>query len=98
MKAIGTTLALLALGWHAHAENAVVGSGTPASCSTAAYNAAIALVINDNQGGALTLNCGLAPHTININTSHSSAILPATMAAPSTCAATAWPPLLTTAS
>lgn len=71
MKIVGLwAVLLLTIGLPACAENAVVGSGTPASCTTAAYNAAIALVINDNQGGILTFNCGAAPHTINIDTSH----------------------------
>lgn len=48
------------------AENAVVGAGTPASCTTSSYNAAIALVINDSQGGILTFNCGPNPHVIAV--------------------------------
>lgn len=51
---------------NAVAENAVVGTGSPASCTTAVYNAAIALVINDNQGGALSFNCGPNPHVIAV--------------------------------
>jgi len=59
-------IAAMSLAAHCRAENAVVGSGTPASCTTAAYNSAIALVINDNQGGALTFNCGPNPHVIAV--------------------------------
>lgn len=38
----------------------VVGTGTPASCTEAAFDAALA------GGGAVTFNCGAAPHTIAI--------------------------------
>lgn len=37
----------------------VVGTGTPASCTASALEAAIA------QGGTVTFNCGAEPHTIN---------------------------------
>lgn len=47
-----------------HAENAVVGTGTPASCTEATFNAALALVVNDTQGGTLTFNCGPDPDII----------------------------------
>ena len=40
----------------------VVGTGTPGSCTDAAFNAAIAT------GGTVTFNCGPAPHTILITT------------------------------
>lgn len=50
----------------ARAENAVVGSGSPASCTTAAYETALSLVVNDITGGQLSFNCGASPHTINI--------------------------------
>ena len=46
------------------AENAVVGTGTPASCTETTFNAALALVVNDNQGGTLTFNCGPDPDII----------------------------------
>jgi predicted outer membrane repeat protein len=49
-----------------HAENAVVGTGSPGSCTTASYSAALALVANDNQGGQLSFNCGVNPHTIPV--------------------------------
>lgn len=46
------------------AENAVVGTGTPASCTETSFNAALALVVNDTQGGVLTFNCGPDPDVI----------------------------------
>lgn len=46
------------------AENAVVGTGTPASCTETTFNAALALVVNDNQGGTLSFNCGPDPDII----------------------------------
>ena len=39
----------------------VVGTGTPESCSEAAFTAAL------QGGGAVTFNCGAAPHTISIS-------------------------------
>ena len=44
----------------AHAAG-VVGTGTPASCTDAALNAALA------GGGAVTFNCGSNPHTITLS-------------------------------
>ncbi len=67
MNKLSLMLLLTSLALGAHAENAVVGTGTPASCTAATYNAALSLVVNDNQGGTLTFNCGPNPHTININ-------------------------------
>lgn len=49
---------------HVGAENAVVGTGTPASCTETSFNAALALVVNDIQGGTLTFNCGPDPDII----------------------------------
>ena len=46
------------------AADAVVGTGTPASCTETMFNAALALVINDNIGGTLTFNCGPDPGII----------------------------------
>lgn len=40
----------------------VVGNGTPASCTEAAFTAALV------SGGTVTFNCGAAPHTIPITT------------------------------
>jgi len=51
-----------------HAANAVVGNGTPASCTEAAFDAALA-VVNGGGGGTLLFNCGNSPHTIEIYTS-----------------------------
>ena len=53
---LGATLAS-ALALPAHAAG-VVGTGTPASCTYAALTAAMA------GGGAVTFDCGAAPHTI----------------------------------
>jgi Cadherin domain len=46
---------------HAYASG-TVGSGTPASCDEAALNTAL------SGGGAVTFNCGSAPHTITVTT------------------------------
>ncbi len=53
------------------AENAVVGTGSPGSCTTASYSAALALLANDSQGGQLSFNCGANPHTIPVSAEHS---------------------------
>ncbi|MBK8284012.1 MAG: hypothetical protein IPK97_03585 [Ahniella sp.] len=55
---------LLCTGRMLHAENAVVGTGTPASCTETTFNAALALVVNDIQGGTLSFNCGPDPDII----------------------------------
>jgi len=49
---------------NAVAADAVVGTGTPASCTEATFNAALALVVNDNIGGTLTFNCRQEPDVI----------------------------------
>lgn len=54
---------LPALGAPAHAADGVVGSGTPASCSESTFDTALGAV-QGSGGGALTFNCGAAPHTI----------------------------------
>ncbi len=67
MPSISRTVLLVALlctGRILHAENAVVGTGTPASCTEATLNAALALVVNDIQGGTLSFNCGPDPDII----------------------------------
>jgi predicted outer membrane repeat protein len=46
----------------ARAADAVVGDGTPASCTDAAFNAA--LLTASNGGGVITFRCGPAVHTI----------------------------------
>ncbi len=61
--AAGTSTALCAVPGEAAAEDAtspdqVVGNGTPESCSSAAFVAAVAA------GGVITFDCGLEPHTI----------------------------------
>ena len=48
----------------AMAINAVVGTGTPASCIETTFDTALALVVGDNQGGILTFNCGPDPDII----------------------------------
>ncbi len=48
------------------ASDAVVGSGTPASCTEAALDAAILSVTTG--GGSLSFACGAAPHTILVTT------------------------------
>lgn len=50
----------------AHADNAVVGTGTPASCTEAALDAGLARLFPGEfgPGGTLSFNCGAAPHTI----------------------------------
>lgn len=50
----------------AWADNAVVGSGTPGSCTETSFDVALGQVIPGVQGpgGRLTFNCGSAPHTI----------------------------------
>lgn len=53
----------------ARADDAVVGTGTPASCTEAAFNAALAQVVPgvSAPGGRLSFNCGPAPHTIALS-------------------------------
>ena len=64
------TLLALAFGPRpAHAGNAVVGNGTPASCTEAAFDTALASIQADSFGGVMSFNCGGAPHTIDIFTS-----------------------------
>ena len=53
----------------AHAGNAVVGNGTPASCTEAAFDTALASLQADSFGGVISFNCGGSPHTIEIFTS-----------------------------
>lgn len=50
-------------------DNAVVGTGTAASCTTAAYNTAMQLLVDGPQtrGGVLTLRCGAQPRTITMD-------------------------------
>lgn len=50
------------------AANAMVGTGTPASCDEAAFDTALATV-NASGGGTIVFNCGGSPHTIEIYTS-----------------------------
>jgi predicted outer membrane repeat protein len=50
----------------ARADSAVVGTGTPASCTEAVFDAALAEIYPGATapGGVLTFNCGPNPHTI----------------------------------
>jgi predicted outer membrane repeat protein len=50
-----------------YAGNAVVGNGSPASCTEAAFDAALATA--SNGGGTITFNCGPAVKTINFTVS-----------------------------
>jgi len=51
------------------ADSAVVGTGTPASCTEAAFNAALAELYPGATapGGVLSFNCGPNPHTIVVS-------------------------------
>ncbi|MCB0182623.1 MAG: hypothetical protein KDE31_00075, partial [Caldilineaceae bacterium] len=49
----------------ARAANAVVGNGSPASCTEAAFDTA--LVTASNGGGVITFNCGAAVHTVQFS-------------------------------
>jgi hypothetical protein len=60
----GALLGTLVLARAGAAANAVVGTGSPASCTEAALNAAVAIV-NTPAGGTITFNCGGAA-TINL--------------------------------
>lgn len=53
---------LFALAPAVHAADAVVGTGTPGSCTETALRDAVTAV--NNGGGTITFNCGGAPHTI----------------------------------
>ena len=54
----------------ARAANAVVGTGTPASCTEAAFDDA--LVTASAGGGTITFNCGSGAHTITFSISKTS--------------------------
>ena len=68
-------LALIAIGAMslpaaARADDAVVGDGTPASCTDAAFDAAILQVyFGGSQGGRVSFNCGMTPVTIALASS-----------------------------
>jgi predicted outer membrane repeat protein len=50
------------------AADTTVGTGTPASCTTAAFHAGVqALTAAQNPGGTLSFNCGTNLHTIIVN-------------------------------
>lgn len=58
-------MCLVALVWgagRARAADAVVGNGSPASCTEAAFDAALATAVSG--GGTITFNCGAAEATI----------------------------------
>lgn len=52
------------------ADNVTVGTGSPASCTEAALNAALPTLVPgiNGPGGTLTFNCGNAAHTIPLTT------------------------------
>ena len=54
--------AFLLLPHRAHAADAVVGNGNPASCTEAAFDAA--LTTASSGGGVITFNCGPDPVVI----------------------------------
>ena len=57
------TLLTAALGVRAaHAASAVVGNGTPASCTESAFDTALSIA--NSSGGTITFNCGAAVKTI----------------------------------
>lgn len=68
MAAVLVLALLAALGRPVAAADAVVGTGTPASCDEAAFDAALATAQVDNRG-TITFDCGPASHTIEIYTS-----------------------------
>lgn len=51
----------------ARAANAIVGNGTPASCTEAAFDSALSAV-HTTGGGTITFNCGAAAHSITFTT------------------------------
>jgi hypothetical protein len=69
MNRLALALCIALLPSPALADSVVVGSGTAASCSTAAYNAAMQVLVDGPQGrgGVLTFRCGSQPHTITMN-------------------------------
>lgn len=72
-RLLAVVLGTFALCTPALADNATVGNGTPASCTEAAFDAAITQLVVGVQGpgGVLTFNCGAAMHTINLTTEKS---------------------------
>lgn len=68
MRPLLTATLLLAAPAAALADDTVLGNGTPASCGTAAFHAAMGNVLNGAQarGGTLRFNCGPDPHTIEL--------------------------------
>jgi hypothetical protein len=69
MNRTAFALAMAFLPSLARGDFAVVGSGTAASCTTAAYNTAMQILVDGPQarGGVLSFNCGAQPHTITID-------------------------------
>ncbi len=59
---IALMMALAPLTARAEPDAGVVGNGTPASCDSSSFQAAL------NGGGSVTFNCGAAAHTILSNT------------------------------
>jgi predicted outer membrane repeat protein len=59
-----TALTLIVLSQATLAADAVVGTGTPASCTETTFNAALGIVQGDIKGGELSFNCGPDPDII----------------------------------
>ncbi|MDZ4811635.1 MAG: hypothetical protein SGI99_03360 [Pseudomonadota bacterium] len=64
-------LPLLACAAGVNADDTIVGTGTPASCTETAVNAAINALYPGASfpGGVMSFNCGVNPHTIAITSS-----------------------------
>lgn len=60
-------LALVGSAGNIRAADAVVGDGSPTSCTEAAFDTALATAVSG--GGTITFNCGANPHTIQLTSS-----------------------------
>ncbi len=61
-------LFLMVVGFDALADGATVGNGSPSSCTTVAFNNAVAaLDLGQGPGGTLSFDCGPNPHTILVD-------------------------------
>lgn len=59
---------MMVIGLDALADDAIVGTGSAASCTTvASHNAVAAVDLGQAPGGKLRFNCGPSPHTILVN-------------------------------
>ncbi len=64
MHKLVISLTMLWASHSAFAADAVVGTGTPASCTETTFNAALGIVQGDIKGGELSFNCGPDPDII----------------------------------